>query len=64
MGRQVGWTGLVQIEELPGKDSEEEDRDNERKDIFGGVKENEVKGHSLERTLGNLIIYYRPCNFL
>ena len=48
MGRQVGCTGLVQIGELLGKDREEKERDNDRKDIFWGIKEDEVVDHLLE----------------
>ena len=57
MGRQVGCTGLVQIEELLGKDREEEERDDDRKDIFWGIKEDEVMDH----LLGG---YYRFHSFL
>ena len=46
MDRQVGCTGLVQIGELLGKDREEE-RDDDRKDIFWGIKEDEVMDHLL-----------------
>ena len=45
MDRQVGWTGLVQIGKLLGKGREEEKRDNDRKDIFWGIKEDEVMDH-------------------
>ena len=48
MGRQVGCTGLVQIGELLGKDREEKERDDDRKDIFWGIKEDEVVDHLLE----------------
>ena len=48
MGRQVGCTGLVQIGELLGKEREEEERDDNRKDIFWGIKEDEVVDHLLE----------------
>ena len=48
MGRQVGCTGLVQIGELLGEDREEEERDDDRKDIFWGIKEDEVMDHLLE----------------
>ena len=47
MGRQVGCTGLVQIGELLGKEREEEERDDDRKDIFWGVEEDEVVDHLL-----------------
>ena len=47
MGRQVGYTGLVRIGELLGKDREEEERDDDRKDIFWGIKEDEVVDHLL-----------------
>ena len=57
MGRQVGCTGPVQIGELLGEDREEEERDNDRKDIFWGIKEDEVVDHLLE-------IYYRFHSFL
>ena len=57
MGRQVGCTGLVRIGELLGKEREEEERDDDRKDIFWGVKENEVVDHLLG-------IYCRLCSFL
>ena len=57
MGRQVGCTGLVQIGELLGKDREEEERDDDRKDIFWGVEEDEVVDHLLG-------IYCRFCSFL
>ena len=46
MDRQVGCTGLVRIGELLGKDREEE-RDDDRKDIFWGVEEDEVMDHLL-----------------
>ena len=46
MGRQVSCTGLVRIGELLSKDREEE-RDNDRKDIFWGIKEDEVVDHLL-----------------
>ena len=48
MGRQVGCTGLVRIGELLGKDREEEERDDDRKDIFWGIEEDEVVDHLLE----------------
>ena len=57
MGRQVGCTGLVRIGELLGKDREEEERDDDRKDIFWGVEEDEVVDHLLG-------IYCRFCSFL
>ena len=57
MGRQVGCTGLVQIGELLGEDREEEERDDNRKDIFWGIKEDEVVDHLLG-------VYYRFCSFL
>ena len=57
MDRQVGCTGLVQIGELLGEDREEKERDDDRKDIFWGIKENEVVDHLLE-------FYYRFCSFL
>ena len=57
MGRQVGCTGLVQIGELLGEDREEEERDDNRKDIFWRVKEDEVMDH----LLGG---YYRFHSFL
>ena len=57
MGRQVGCTGQVQIGELLGEDREEEERDDDRKDIFWRVKEDEVMDHLLE-------VYYRFCSFL
>ena len=57
MGRQVGCTGLVQIGELLGEDREEEKRDDNRKDIFWGIKEDEVVDHLLG-------VYYRFCSFL
>ena len=57
MGRQVGCTGLVRIGELLGKDREEEERDDDRKDIFWGIKEDEVVDHLLR-------VYYRFCSFL
>ena len=57
MGRQVGCTGLVQIGELLGKEREEEERDDNRKDIFWGVEEDEVVDHLLG-------IYCRFCSFL
>ena len=47
MGRQVGCTGLVRIGELLGKDREEEERDDDRKDILWGVEEDEVVDHLL-----------------
>ena len=47
MGRQVGCKGLVQIGELLGEDREEEERYDDRKDIFWGVKEDEVMDHLL-----------------
>ena len=47
MGRQVGCTGLVQIGELLGEDREEEERDDDRKDIFRGIKGDEVVDHLL-----------------
>ena len=47
MGRQVGCTGLVRIGELLGEDREEEQRDNDRKDVFWGVEEDEVVDHLL-----------------
>ena len=46
MGRQVGCTGLVRIGELLGEEREEE-RDDNRKDIFWGVEEDEVVDHLL-----------------
>ena len=58
MGRQVGCTGLVQIGELLGEDrEEEEERDDNRKDIFWEIKEDEVMDHLLG-------VYYRFCSFL
>ena len=57
MGRQVGCTGQVQIGELLGEDREEEERDDDRKDIFWGIKEDEVMDHLLE-------VYYRFHSFL
>ena len=57
MGRQVGCTDLVQIGELLGEDREEEERDDNRKDIFWGIKEDEVVDHLLG-------VYYRFCSFL
>ena len=57
MGRQVGCTGLVQIGVLLGEDREEEKRDDNRKDIFWGIKEDEVVDHLLG-------VYYRFCSFL
>ena len=48
MGKQVDCTGLVRIGELPGEDNKEEERDNDRKDIFREVKEDEVVDHSLD----------------
>ena len=57
MGRQVGCTGLVQIGELLGEDREEEKRDDNREDIFWGIKEDEVVDHLLG-------VYYRFCSFL
>ena len=57
MGRQVGCTGLVPIGELLGKDREEEERDNDRKDIFWRIKEDEVMDHLLK-------FYCRFCSFL
>ena len=56
MGRQVGCTGLVQIGELLGEDREEE-RDDNRKDTFWGVEEDEVVDHLLG-------VYCRFCSFL
>ena len=47
MGRQVGCTGLVRIGELLGEEREEEERDDDRKDIFWGVEEDEVVDHLL-----------------
>ena len=47
MGRQVGCTGLVRIGELLGKDREEKERDDDRKDIFWGIEEDEVVDHLL-----------------
>ena len=47
MGRQVGCTGLVQIGELLGEDREEEERDDNRKDIFWEIEEDEVVDHLL-----------------
>ena len=47
MGRQVDCTGLVQIGELLGKDSKEEERDDDRKDIFWRIEEDEVVNHLL-----------------
>ena len=47
MGRQVGCTGLVQIGELLGEDREEKKRDDDRKDIFWEIKEDEVMDHLL-----------------
>ena len=47
MGRQVGCTSLVQIGELLGEDREEEERDDDRKDIFWGIEEDEVVDHLL-----------------
>ena len=41
MGRQVGYTGLVQIGELPGEDSKEK-RDDNRKDIFWEIKKDKI----------------------
>ena len=57
MGRQVGCTGLVQIGELLGEDREEEERDDNRKDTFWGVEEDEVVDHLLG-------VYCRFCSFL
>ena len=57
MGRQVGCTGLVRIGELLGEEREEEERDDDRKDIFWGIKENEVVDHLLG-------VYCRFCSFL
>ena len=57
MGRQVGCTGLVRIGELLGKDREEEERDDDRKDIFWRIKEDEVVDHLLR-------VCYRLCIFL
>ena len=57
MGRQVGCTGLVRIGELLGKDREEEERDDDRKDIFWGIEEDEVVDHLLG-------VYCRFCSFL
>ena len=57
MGRQVGCTGLVRIGELLGEDREEEERDDDRKDIFWGIKEDEVVDHLLR-------VYYRFHSFL
>ena len=57
MGRQVGCTGLVRIGELLGEDREEEERDDNRKDIFWGIKEDEVVDHLLG-------VYCRFCSFL
>ena len=57
MGRQVGCTGLVQIGELLGEEREEEERDDDRKDIFWGVEKDEVMDHLLG-------IYCRFCSFL
>ena len=48
MGRQVGCTGLVQIGELLGEDREGKERDDDRKDIFWGIKEDEVVDYLLE----------------
>ena len=57
MGRQVGCTGLIQIGELLGKEREEEERDDDRKDIFWGIEEDEVVDHLLG-------VYCRFCSFL
>ena len=57
MGRQVGCTGLVRIGELLGKDREEKERDDDRKDIFWGIEEDEVVDHLLG-------VYCRFCSFL
>ena len=57
MGRQVGCTGLVRIGELLGEEREEEERDDDRKDIFWGVEEDEVVDHLLG-------VYCRFCSFL
>ena len=57
MGRQVGCTGLVQIGELLGEEREEEERDDDRKDIFWGIEEDEVVDHLLG-------VYCRFCSFL
>ena len=57
MGRQVGCTGLVRIGELLGEEREEEERDDDRKDIFWGVEEDEVVDHLLG-------IYHRFRSFL
>ena len=46
MGRQVGYTGLVRIGELLSEDREKE-RDDDRKDIFWGIEEDEVVDHLL-----------------
>ena len=57
MGRQVGCTGLVRIGELLGKDREKEERDDNRKDIFWGIKEDEVMDHLLGFTVGFVVSY-------
>ena len=57
MGRQVGCTGLVRIGELLGEDREEEERDDDRKDIFWEIKADEVIDHLLR-------VYYRFHSFL
>ena len=57
MGRQVGCTGQVRIGELLGEDREEEERDDNWKDIFRGIKEDEVVDHLLG-------VYCRFCSFL
>ena len=55
--RQVGCTGLVRIGELPGEDREEEESDDDRKDIFWGIKEDEVMDHLLDFTVGFIASY-------
>ena len=57
MDRQVGCTGLVRIGELPGEDREEKERDDNRKDIFWGIKEDEVMDHLLDFTVGFVASY-------
>ena len=47
MGRQVGCTGLVRIGGLLGKDREEEERDDNRKDMVWRIEEDEVVDHLL-----------------